>query len=686
MNQTKRIITFIALCLLIALPCAGQDTLRRNSLPEVSIIQRNTHPVVVLSQTPVQVTTEEQIEKLGDVQLSDAVQRMAGVTLKDYGGIGGIKTVSARGLGSQFSTLTIDGVAVTDCQNGQVDLGRYLLGNSSHISLSNGQTDSPLNSARNYAAGSIINMETHEPEFGSRPINLKLGLAGGSFGYISPTLSLEQRISSKMSLALWGNYTHNEGNYPFTLYYTNTHTDSSSLEHRTNSQVNVGNADMNLFYNFDSRHRLQVKAHYMKGYHALPGPVIFYSTRGSEHSEEELFFAQARYRQTSEHWDIQLLGKHQRSLDIYEDTAARNAAHLIHNEYHQQESYLSQVVRYHTAQKVKGREALSVSLSMDESVAYLQSNLSTHNEVQRRSALGALALEYLPQFSPSIKGLRLDAHLLGTYIRDYETGKESSPYTKISPFAGLSYPMGNFILRYFFKETYRVPNFNELYYFTIGRTLRPEKALQHNLGMTYQSNTYPIAPSQMMRHTVTADVYFNRVADKIIAIPVQNMFLWSMTNLGVVHIVGLDITTETSLRGSFDLNRPVRYDIILQAGYSLQYAVDRTDPKSKVYGHQIPYTPRHSGNIALTATSPWVDLGYSVMLVGRRYSMQQNTANALVKGYVDQGITLSREFFFNSSTLRAQIQVLNIFDVQYEVVKSYPMMGRNYRLGITWKI
>lgn len=662
---------------------AAQDTIRRRSLPEINIRQRNAHPVAVLSQTPLQVVTEEQIEKLGDAQLSDAVRRMAGVTLKDYGGIGGIKTVSSRGLGSQFSTLTIDGIAVTDCQNGQVDLGRYMLGNSSHISLANGQSDALFNSARAFAAGSIINMETHEPEFGSRPFNLRLGMTGGSYGLFAPTLTFEQRITPKLSLSLWANYTRSEGNYPFTLYYTNTHADSSSQERRTNSQVSIGNADLNLFYRINSRQNIQFKSHYMKGYHALPGPVIYYTVKGSEHSEEELFFTQTRYRKTGRNWDIQLLGKYQYSLDIYEDTAVRNEIHLLHNDYRQHEAYLSQVIRFHAGEKIRGHEPFSASISLDESVAQLHSNLSSHNDVQRRSLLGALAAEYLPQ--QFLAGLRINAHLLYTYISDIEFDNASDPYQKWSPFAGISYPFGPFVARYFYKETYRVPNFNELYYYTVGRTLRPERARQHNVGLTYQSHSIPIHDNHRISFSATADAYLNHVSDKIIAIPVQNMFLWSMTNLGEVQIIGFDLTSETSLQGRLDLNTPAPYDLILHVGYSFQYAVDHTNPASKVYGHQIPYTPRNSGNIALTATSPWVDLGYSCMLVGRRYSMQQNTAATMVKGYVDQGITLSRKFFLSHGSIQGQLQVLNIFNVQYEVVKSYPMMGRNYRIGVNWE-
>ena len=152
-----------------------------------------------------------------------------------------------------------------------------------------------------------------------------------------------------------------------------------------------------------------------------------------------------------------------------------------------------------------------------------------------------------------------------------------------------------------------------------------------------------------------------------------------MINMGEVEIAGADITANIAVRTT---NLPYsRIDISL--GYSYQYAVDRTDPEGKTYGHQIPYTPRHSGNATLTASTPWVDIGLSLMLVGERYAKQQNTPACRVPGYADQGITLSRSFELGNCELKAKVQVLNLFNAQYEVVKNYPMMGRNYRLGLT---
>lgn len=678
MNRRKVFVILVSVLSLCPRPAWSQDTVKKPvTLPQINVSSHNGRLPDLTSPTPEQQVSAAELERLGGTHLSDAVRLMAGTTLKDYGGVGGVKTVSVRGLGSQFSTLSIDGIAVNDCQNGQIDLGRYLLGNSSHVTLSNGQSDNMPQSARTIASGSTIALGTREPE----DLELAVGGDAGSFGYFSPSIGFGRRIGRKGAVSFWGNHMRCDGDYPYTLYYTADRNGSSSQERRQNSQMAMTTGDLNVFYHFDGQRDLHVKAHYMQGFHALPGPVIYYAARGTEHSEERLFFTQARYRRTGRHWDWQLLGKYHISSDAYEDSAARTPSGTLRNEYGQREGYLSQAATYHN-DPTGSHGIFSISLAADESVSQLHSNLPKHNDVQRAGVLGALSAEY----SPLLTDMRATfyGHLLGTYIQDSEGQAASEPYARITPYLGMTLHLGGSrvkrvqMLRYFYKETYRVPNFNELYYFTVGRSLRPEKARQHNLGLTFESPTLRIGKSLTTHSTASIDAYYNQVSDKIIATPTQNMYLWSMANVGAVNILGLDMAYEQRLRGSSTWQ--------LNVSYSYQHAADRSDPAGKTYGHQIPYTPRHSGNVSLTAITKWLQIGYSIALVGSRYCLGQNTEANRLRGYADQGITLGRDFELKYGRLKAKLQVLNIFDVQYEVVKNYPMMGRNYRIGLTWSL
>lgn len=675
--KTRNIILLLILLLRCNIGVIAQDTLRA-TLKDVSIIGNRTPSTTKV--IPTQVVTDVVLERRGAMTVGDAVKEMAGLTLKDYGGVGGMKTVSIRGLGSQFSALTIDGVSINDAQNGQVDLSRYQLGGVSFVSVSQGQEENTLLPARSYAAGNVINMESLHPTFYGRKYNLKAKLEGGSFGLVSPAISWEQKINRRWSLSFYGNYLKSDGNYPFTLHYGNSRGDSTSIERRINSQVALGTIDFNIFGNL-RKGSFVGKVHSILGYHALPGPVTYYTIKGSEHSEEVLHFVQGRYKRIlNSHWKFQVVGKYKYSNDIYEDTASHlSATGLILNEYAQQEGYLSGTVNYSPS------TSWILFFSNDAAHNLLKSNLAHFNHVNQWSDYSIIGFSHHP-FNNHLN--YLEGHLLSTWCEDkaktIDLDEERNRiYKQISPYIGgqiTPWIHRTIKIRYFYKETYRTPSFSENYYSTMTRDLKPEKAIQHNIGITCQLGKYDSVWSESHKHPqLIVDGYFNRVSNKIVAVPTQNMFLWSMMNLGKVDIIGCDVQIEKD----FELGE---FDFHANLNYSYQYAVDKTDPGSKTYNNQIPYTPRHSGSLIVGGQSKWVDVEFNASVVGCRYSMQQNTEYCKLRPYADLGISLSRGISLKYCNIDISARVLNLLNIQYEVVKSYPMMGRNYRFGIIIKI
>lgn len=140
------------------------DTTKVYSLPEVTVSDRY-QTREVRAAAPLQVMSRSELKALNALQVSDAVKHFAGVTVKDYGGIGGLKTVSLRSLGAQHTTVSYDGIAVTDCQTGQVDIGRFSLENVDRLMLSNGQNDQIFQPARLFASAGVLNIQTLTPQF-----------------------------------------------------------------------------------------------------------------------------------------------------------------------------------------------------------------------------------------------------------------------------------------------------------------------------------------------------------------------------------------------------------------------------------------------------------------------------------------------------------------------------------------
>ena len=61
----------------------------------------------------------------GVTDTGDAMRRLPGVNLRDYGGAGGLKTVSVRGLGAAHTVVSYDGLPVGAARQGETDLGRF---------------------------------------------------------------------------------------------------------------------------------------------------------------------------------------------------------------------------------------------------------------------------------------------------------------------------------------------------------------------------------------------------------------------------------------------------------------------------------------------------------------------------------------------------------------------------------
>ena len=93
-----------------------------------------------------------------------------------------------------------------------------------------------------------------------------------------------------------------------------------------------------------------------------------------------------------------------------------------------------------------------------------------------------------------------------------------------------------------YKNTFRVPTFNDLYYLRIGNTsLRPEKGTR----IQYRCHLERQAVFVTDFLSITLDGYYNEVTDKIVAFP--STYVWKMQNYGTVHITGLDATMATSI-------------------------------------------------------------------------------------------------------------------------------------------
>jgi outer membrane cobalamin receptor len=191
----------IIFCLLFVaqLSIARQDTIQSHELKEVEV--RSSLPSSSFrTTTPLQTLSAAKLEQISALQVSDAVKYFSGVQVKDYGGVGGLKTVSIRSLGANYTAVSYDGVAVSDYQTGQIDLGRFSLDNVAQIRLTTGSDDDIFQPARNLALGGLIQIKSQAfvPTKKKRD-EIKAGLKVGSwkmFNVQYPTPNVQVEIEN----------------------------------------------------------------------------------------------------------------------------------------------------------------------------------------------------------------------------------------------------------------------------------------------------------------------------------------------------------------------------------------------------------------------------------------------------------------------------------------------------------
>lgn len=639
------------------------DTAGRN-LQEFEVVSERVRREVT-STAPLFNLTDERMKTMGVTDISDALHRLPGINIRDYGGAGGMKTVSVRGFGTTHTGVIYDGIVLSDCQSGKIDLSRYSLDNVGSLSLIVGDNSDIFVPAKASAsAASIIISSMSVPG----PMDSLWHVTGqmrfGSFGTYNPYFKVGKSLTPKFSFSVIGEYTHAKNNYPFTLENGKLVT----RERRNNSMMNSWHGEINTRWRLTPASMLDAKVYYYDNNRQLPGPVILYNPICHEKLRDRNFFGQLTYKNLSlSKFSFQGLAKFNWDASLYHDEDGKYPGGILDEDYFQREVYVSGSALYVPTDK----------LVFNYSADYFYNNLTTN----QMEVVGPWRHSVLQSFTGKFQNswLLATARLLWSiYDNGVKEGISSKDENKLSPSLSVSVqPMRNrlFFIRASYKNIFRMPTFNETYYFRMGSTsLKPEDTDQFNFGLTWQYNS----TNWLNALVLTGDVYYNNVKDKIVALP-TNMFIWTMTNMDKARAFGADVTASAT----FNIAR--RQSLVFAGNYSWQRVQPRTSPTDPDYNKQVAYTPIHSGAASLSWENPWVDVVVHTTGASDRYGTSSNLPITRIKGYMEMGAALIRSFKIKRNTIDLRFDLTNILDTQYEIVGNYPMPGRAWKFTVTYK-
>ena len=591
------------------------------------------------------------------IQVAEVLQRFTGVQVKDYGGVGGLKTVNVRSLGSEHVGIFLDGIQIDNAQNMQVDLGRFSVDGLETVSLYNGQKSLRLQTAKEYATGAAVYLRTATP----RENALRLRLRGGSFATINPSVTWDRKLGPVMLRAA-AEFIGSNGRYKYpcfdtTLVRENGDIRSLRLEAQLFGNTRGGDWRVHL-YSYGSER-------------GFPGPVIRraqgFPFSAERQADQDLFLQGSWNQEWTPRYTTALRFKCANNYTHYNTHPEKNPMALPYDlHYRQSSAYVS------LAQSYIIMDPWSVDLSTDFQHSLLSSDVGQFVWPHRSTLTVALATRL------AWDTFRVAAHLVYQGAWDRFDVREAGGWSRENSYRDAWMPsLSVFYAPFpwldadaFVKRSYRLPSFNDLYYSLMGNSrLEPESAFQTGLNLRLHGGR------KAWNWSLNLNPYYNRVSNKIVAIPTVSQFRWTMLNLGLVDIIGTDVKGKAGFRqGDWTVSLTLRY--------SLQQALDHSTPGSQVWGNQIPYIPLHSGSADLEAT--WKDwtLAWNTSLCGERWSRSANTADYYLEPWSQSDVSLS----YRWRKWSAGIHLRNIFNYRYQVVQGYPMPGFNGMLTLEYNL
>ena len=653
----------------MALCCCAPMNAQRESLDsmqhvaEVVVTQQLTYREVI----PHQSLKGDALQRLSSLSVADALRYFSGVQLKDYGGVGGLKTVNVRSMGSHHVGVFYDGVEVGNAQNGVVDLGQFSLDNVEEVSLYNGQKSAIFQPATEFGNAGSVYIRTRRPKFSEgEHRHLRLQTRAASSDMLRLSSLWEERISASLCSSLNAEVLSSSGKYKFR--YRRKNADGSvaydTTAVRQNGDIWAVRLEGNLHGLFNGG-GWALKGYTYHSQRGIPGAIVSNVWRRGERQGDHNSFVQlSGQKAISSSFSTRWLAKYAYYNTHYvnRDSTTRH----VDNRYRQQEVYLS------SSNVVELLPGWSASLSYDFRFNTLRADLPLFAYPHRFTNLMSVATAY------NHRRFSIQASLLGNSIKDHARTLASRKSTQtltpalfmnVAPWSAL--PM---TVRAYVKKSFRMPTFNDLFYTDMGNAaLNPESAIQYNIGVNYSTLSQP----RSTRVSLSMDAYYNTVHDKIVAYPKGQQFRWTMLNLGRVHIKGMDVEAQVIQQ----LTPMWRLDVRTQ--YTYQDARDVTNPTDTYYHHQIPYVPWHSGSLVVGVASDRWTLDYSFIYVGKRYNQQENIQYNYMQPWYTNDVHGSYTFKWGKKRCRLTAEVNNLLDQDYDVILNYPMPKRNYAVGLT---
>ncbi|MCX6647596.1 MAG: TonB-dependent receptor [bacterium] len=581
---------------------------------------------IIDSPTSFAIVLDPQELSRQSITLSDALDSLPGVSIRSFGGLGSLSTISIRGAGSENVLVLLDGVPLNPT-GGSVDISDIPLDSLERIEIIRGGEGAIYGGG---AVGGIIKL-TSKSIFDDA--NFSARLTAGSFDTLTTGLTWRENNN-----VLHFDFAGSSGNFSF-------HNDNGTVFDQSDDFPDT--RENNEFASFDFRfghlwelpdsRLVNFSVEWFRDRKGIPGITTLPSPHASQSNTRT--YMQGTYSDADFHnGNLSLVVSWLRQSRNFVDEFGESTGVPIYSSQNHN--------RYESRAEWSG-PGFTTSDILTTGATIFRETLDTELNNPSRNTFALWLRDELYMHSGGV---------ISGAVRYDNVGGDSI----LSPEIGIKYPISStWTVQSNFGLDFRSPSFEELYRnegFVIGNPdLSNERTLSFDLGLVHTVNDLRLEA-----------VYFNNQTKDLIDYLLISGFRWKPFNIGRMRSSGLE----------FSMDWLIANDLELRGNYTRTRAIDTSGDSSR---SGMPIVGQPSSDIFTELR--WKPDPWEVFINWERQGSSPVTSSGskFLPPTESAGFGLGYNF---DNGVSMMFEMKNLFDSDIYDVRGFPLPGRSYFLTI----
>lgn len=563
--------------------------------------------------------------------------------IRSYGSQGSLMSLSLHGTGSNHASVSWNGFPVNSPTTGQTDLSLIPFGFMQSVSIVNGASGALHGSG---TFGGFVEL-TNEPDWNNR-FAVNISAEGASFhthGYYASIQTGGNRLQYQISLL--GRQSLNDYTYKDIYRYGSPEITAGHNAFKSRGIM------QNLYLNAGNGHLIEAGTWFQYKMKETP-PLMGSSKESNAMQTDRNFRSYLNYRKTFEHSFLLVKTAYFTELMHYTDKL------LASDEDYSVDSKID-INRMMSG--IEYRRYISPVFTAGLGGSYIYNHAVSNNYTNKIQEH-----EFALYGNLKIK--------LGDWI--INTSARQEFYNGIDPV--LQYSIGvrfkvnkNIILRSNLSNKFRKPTLNEKYWRPGGNPqLNPEKGWGYNLTaeiiMLQNERAIPGLSLILSGYYQAVDNWIQWIVRDSLT-PVEYKKVYSR---GMEAILNFRFTT-----GRINVSGNLNY------GCSFATIAETYDHNEMLAGNQLIYIPRHVARLNLNIVYGGFTIGWHGSFTDSRETVESSDPIMRLPAYGIVDIITGYNRQFGKIHTGFHFQIENLFDKQYEVMRSFAMPGRTFHIVLT---